>query len=283
MTGSKMTLLGAFQDLKGELLVRRKGGRQANLVDLINLETQKLCSAWFEAERLLKLCEKATDQVNFPSVNELRYAGRRLVHALGMIQGEVSGTGPDEDLWHYRQPREDGRVAGPESAPSDLELMSAIEIKAYGVLRDLVEATENCTKAAHDAIDEIFFELGASLDDLKKEYSLPDIKQQFGEWDSVRVMLRTVGELMAESRQATYERRTEIYRSIENQFLASAINHLNNIIDASDRLAESKAARSEEMSRLAFEDFKGMSYAYVTAGFAVGVVLVGIVAISFVL
>lgn len=239
-----MTPINSLLDLHKELAHDDSDIEADNIIDLINIETKRLCSTWFEAERIIKQCEKMSDQLKFPSVNELRYAGRRIVHALSTLDNSLPDSLRDKSIWQHRPANIEGEASpptGPQGDVPEFELKSEAATKAYSVLRDIIEATENCQKAAHDAIDEIFVVLKRKITAMENTYGYEAVSLQIGEWQEIQDLLFTVVAKMSESRNGSFKLRSEIYFEIEQKHLERAVQ-LYEIVDKDNRVLAAKEA-----------------------------------------
>jgi len=279
-----VTLFNSLVELKTELSSKDNEDHSANLIDLINLETENLCKTWFEAERLVKQCEKMADKLKFPCINELRYAGRRVVHALGMLDGLEPRSPEDEEIWSHRPANIEGEDApppGPQGEVPTFNLRTPAGKQAYAVLRDIIEATENCQKASHDAIDEIFFVLGRKFRSMENAYGYGAVVKQVGEWDELKNMLVSVRDKMSASRQGSFNHRTELYREIEDTYLERAIE-LYDIIDRDNRALADTAEKNSleakaEKKRLFEKELKDNKHRNISYGLSAAGILLSIV------
>jgi hypothetical protein len=99
-----------------------------------------ILAEWDSAEEAIKLAEQVNQKVVFPSIKELRYAGRRLVEALSLINSE----GPDDEI-------------------------SAL----------FNDAQFNCLRARHDAIDVATAKIALDLETALKKLGPKAILETF--------------------------------------------------------------------------------------------------------
>lgn len=118
---------------------------------------------WGQAEEVLKLVERVTNEAFFPSIKELRYAARRVVDA----ENEAARQNPDQKAieWH------------------------------------LIEACENCRKARHDAMDSAINFVHEELDKLIRLAGLDVVQQAFPDYGRLKRRLTEVSLLIVESRK----------------------------------------------------------------------------------
>ena len=137
----------------------------------------RICQEWDKSEEYIKEAEQVNNAVVFPSIKELRYAGRRIVEALYLIASD-----------------------GERSKIEDL-------------LRD---ANFDCHRARHDAIDAATSKIAVDLD-IAVKYLGPDaVIESFPKFSSLIERLQIIRKKIVQSR-GNREQREEIYASIEGQ------------------------------------------------------------------
>lgn len=120
---------------------------------------------WDKAEKLMKLAEKVRAEVVLPSVNELRYAGRRLVDAWLMF--------------------------------ADAEVDEAKRKEFDGYVKD---AVFRCHCAQHDAIDATVLFVQSALNQYESDFGLGPLTQHFPDVADLRLSLAEAGDLIVSSR-----------------------------------------------------------------------------------
>lgn len=122
--------------------------------DLYGGRIASICQQWNKAEEDVKLAEQVTHKVVFPAINELRYAGRRIIEALVM----ASEHGPEEDVNKLFQ-----------------------------------DAEFDCLRARHDAIDAASSKIALDLEIASRKLgfkaileALPDFVKLYGSLDKIR-------------------------------------------------------------------------------------------------
>lgn len=133
----------------------------------------KLATEWNKAEGLMKLAERVRAEVVFPSVNELRYAGRRLI-----------------DAWSVIPNINDAAVK------SDFD----------GYFKD---ALFRCHCAQHDAIDATVLFVQAAIDEYEKEFGAALLLTHFPEVADLRLSLKEADDLIVSSRKDRGKRSDE--------------------------------------------------------------------------
>lgn len=134
----------------------------------------KITIEWNKAEELIKLAERVRAEVVMASVNELRYAGRRMV-----------------DAWRVAEQLE----AKPELKP---------EFEGY-----VQDALFRCHCACHDAIDATVLFVQMAMDEYEKEFGLAALMRHFPEVADLRASLAEADELIVSSRKDRGKRASE--------------------------------------------------------------------------
>ncbi len=125
-----------------------------------------VANEWNKAEGLMKVAERVRAEVVLPSVNELRYAGRRLV-----------------DAW----------VVAPQIAQNPA-LRS--DFDAY-----IKDALFRCHCAQHDAIDAAVLFVQAAMDTYEKDFGLAALMTHLPEVADLRLSLSEADDLIVSSRR----------------------------------------------------------------------------------
>jgi hypothetical protein len=132
---------------------------------------------WDKAEALIKLAEKVRAEVVLPSVNELRYAGRRLV-----------------DAWAIH-----------DEAESDVTARKNFD----GFVND---AVFRCHCAQHDAVDATVLFVQSALNQYEAEFGLGPLTQHFPDVADLRLSLADAGDIIVSSRLHRGHRASEYDR-----------------------------------------------------------------------
>ena len=132
----------------------------------VELLLVSICDEWNAAEADMKRAENICGEIILPSVNELRYAGRRIIDALV------------------------------EARAGDL-------VKARDLL---TEARFNCLRARHDSIDAGTAKVAADIEDLCQIYGAPVVAAGFANLPSLLLSLQNVREAIATSREKREDR-----------------------------------------------------------------------------
>lgn len=134
-----------------------------------------ICREWDTAERDIKIAEQIGDQVVFPSIKELRYAGRRIVDALNALaRGE------------------------------DSTRITAL----------LEDARFDCYRARHDAVDATISIVSAELNVAAKKLKYGPVLSAFPRYSELLGHIRRAQENLAKSRSNRHDR-DAIYGAVE--------------------------------------------------------------------
>jgi hypothetical protein len=144
----------------------------------------RICAEWDRAEEGIKLAEQVNNKVVFPSIKELRYAGRRIVEALNKINRDGS--------------------------QSDIE--------------DLFQDAEfDCHRARHDAIDAATSKIAVDLQITAEKIGYEAILKAFPELSDLRNKLDNIRDKIRLSR-GDRESRENIYSELEGREFVEIVN-----------------------------------------------------------
>ena len=164
---------------------------------------------WVKTEEVLKKVERTSNEAYMPSIQELRYAGRRVVQG---FREHHAGIALDEIRTHF------------------------------------LEAIENCRKARHDAIDSciafVHSEIDALLRNVGKSY-LDEIHRFFPNYPTLKKEMRSVNERMVRSRKDR-SRLDEEYELMAENHLASIVDFYSELEDSKPLLANYQRRRSRQ-------------------------------------
>jgi hypothetical protein len=147
---------------------------------------------WDKAETVIKLAEQVSGKIVFPSINELRYAGRRISEALSCI---ARGDDPK---------------------------------KIEALLRD---AQFDCLRARHDAIDASTSKIAADIDVMSQKLRYEAILVAFPRFADLSRNLRDVRKKIVQSR-GDRDNRDKIYAVISAADLPKLVDEYNALRDA---------------------------------------------------
>lgn len=135
----------------------------------------RICEEWDRAEVDIKLAEQVCHKVVFPSIKELRYAGRRVVEALNKVNGGDADNSIDN------------------------------------LLQD---AEFDCHRARHDAIDAATAKIALDIEIAAKKLGYDAVLKAFPDFPKINSTLNIIREKIKESR-GNRENREAIYSVIE--------------------------------------------------------------------
>ena len=172
-------------------------------------QVSTLCSIrdeWNKAENTIKLAEQVCNEIVFPSINELRYAGRRLVD---LIDGIYSGASEEE--------------------------LSAL----------LADARFDCHRARHDAIDAATAHIATQIQIMVKLLRYDAIIPAFPTFPALVKDLDLVRARIAISRE-NRGNRASIYAAIEEADFPRLVTSYRSLLESEPmmlRIAKQHRAR----------------------------------------
>lgn len=144
-----------------------------------------LIEQWNIAERRIKKAEfVAANNVVSSAIFELRYAGRKIVDSLLLLQTEN---------W------------------------KADDTERQKILASLADATEDCVKAKHDAIDAILLFVASWFDRTERQSGLSEIQKYFPDYIEITGKIIDLQNRISESRGDRTVLRDTIYDGIESE------------------------------------------------------------------
>lgn len=170
---------------------------------------KEVSDEWDRAEYLIKRVEQVVDgtalQATIPSINELRYAGRRLVEAIHLI----------------------------------VEAKDSDEVRV--ILR---EARFDCHRAQHDAIDATFRAIRVNLEAAEILLPMDAILRAFPDYTKLKSVFKSANDKVAASRE-NRQNREEIYESLKEIEFEETLEHYSNFLaNESVLMAYAKEDRS---------------------------------------
>ena len=135
----------------------------------------RTCSEWDKAEIDIKAAEQVCEEVVFPSIMELRYAGRRLIQALEVISSGGEGK------------------------------------KAESFLQD---AWFNCHRARHDSIDAATSQISITINSAVRNLRPSAVLGAFPDFVHLNASIQKIKEKTQESR-ASQDKRDALYEEME--------------------------------------------------------------------
>jgi hypothetical protein len=203
------------------------------LDDRLNRALHELIKQWNIAEHRIKKAEQVrANEVVASAIFELRYAGRKHIDATKLI------------------------------IDNDLSNNQDIYEKVYAFILD---ATEDCVKAKHDAIDAMLNFVTSWFYEKEKIWDVSEIQQLFPKYLEVTSRISIIQERIAESRNNRTEKRDTIYDDIDENDFASILELFNTMKASQEKIdGVSKRKRLRKGSSVIFSIF------LVVLGFALG-------------
>ena len=181
----------------------------------INEAIRQLITQWNKAERRIKKAEQVrANQVVGAAVAELRYAGRKFIDASELLL----------------------------DAPTD----PSTKAKA---LEYLADATEDCVKAKHDAIDSMLDFITAWFDRTENKLGLSAVVRFFPNYIEITAQISTIQDKIAESRFDRNKLRDGIYNEIEDEHYGTILALYNTIRQSEPRVQAEVDAEVQEKVR----------------------------------
>ncbi len=146
---------------------------------------QRVAAHWDGAEFVIKSAETIRGEVVLPSINELRYAGRRLVDAI--------------------------LVAGGKSL--DQARSTDEQINSFAI-----EAEQFCVRAQHDAVDASVLYLKNHTKLLADKFGMDEVVSHCPEYIPMCIALDEIADLIADSRRERHLRMETYVDIVKNQF-----------------------------------------------------------------
>jgi hypothetical protein len=171
---------------------------------------KRLRHEWNVAERRIKKAELVrANNVVASAIFELRYAGRKLIDALTVLQSS------------------DWRLS-----PEDKQQ----------VLQWLADATEDCVKAKHDAIDAMLVFITTWMARTEESIGLAGLVEYFPNYIEVTGKISNVQDRIAESRYDRTRQRDSIYDDIEGNEYEEILSLYSTMLSAESRVSAQVAA-----------------------------------------
>ena len=151
-----------------------------------------LIEQWNIAETRIKRAEQVrANEIVAPAIFELRYAGRKIVDSLEIVlKSDISSDTKSRDT----------------------------------VVSYIADATEDCVKAKHDAIDAMMNFVTSWFDDLEKKIGVEEIQKFFPNYFEVVGTISVIQEQIADSRGDRNKLRDSIYNRIDGEDYDKVLN-----------------------------------------------------------
>lgn len=194
-----------------------------------------LISEWNIAERRIKKAEQVrANNVVASAIFELRYAGRKIIDVLDSTL---------ESSWK-----------------TDQKVRSK-------VLRDIADATEDCVKAKHDAIDAMINFITTWFDATEKRLSLSEVQKYFPNYTQITSRIYQIQDQIEESRGDRNNLRNKIYDDIENGDYAEILSLYRDMQTSSHRVTAEARKKKRKENFLAALSITGWLISAVSLGY----------------
>lgn len=183
----------------------------------INSAFDRIADEWDKAEKLIKTAEVTRNEVVVASVNELRYAGRRLVDALRAheaCRADPTCTKSQEDLKRY-----------------------------------VSETLSFCQRALHDAVDAIILHVRTQIGEYEKEFGYVILADKFPDIIDIKKTLKDAEQLVILSREDRM-RRAEEYDKLAVDAVPQLLAHCTGL-EANRGLLQELVAEKRNAGRAA--------------------------------
>lgn len=182
----------------------------------IDKSLHELIKQWNVAERRIKKAEQVRgNEVVASAIFELRYAGRKIIDVIQL------------------------------ALDADIIQNNDNKLKA---ITNIADATEDCVKAKHDAIDAMLDFIARWFDDVEGKLSLTKINEFFPDYLNTLEKIVVIQDKIAESRQNRTNGRDGIYDDIENNGYDQILTLYNSMNVSQNRIeAEIKKERRSKL------------------------------------
>lgn len=180
---------------------------------------RRIVEKWNKVEKALKITEGELTFAQQPAINELRYAGRRIVDALAIClhrHGEDVSAHSDEDI---------DRV--------------------------LLEAEQNCIKAEHDIADATILYVHKYVNAVVEEFGELDVNAHFPNYFQLKARIANVNEFVTSSREQRGQRAT-IYDEILSDYIPDILEFFKELRGAEGiiKLQNQRRLATEKKQRI---------------------------------
>jgi len=157
-------------------------------------QINEICIIWDGVEEKIKYSERITNEVSLPSINELRYAGRRLIDALNISFKDEISAEDKKEFYSF-----------------------------------LLEAKHFCVRAEHDAIDSIVLFIDSRLNEIIREFGIVLINQVFPKFSEMKKKINDANHIITRSRKER-DSRTELYNDIFKSLSDGLLDMYNDLL-----------------------------------------------------
>jgi hypothetical protein len=184
----------------------------------VDAAIQKLIAQWNIAERRIKKAEQVrANEVVAAAIFELRYAGRKYIDASHLLIEAPSHPATKNQVLEY-----------------------------------LADATEDCVKAKHDAIDAMLDFITSWLDRTETKLGLSAVVRFFPNYIEITAKISTIQDKIEASRADRTKLRDSIYDEIENADYDSILHLYTTMRQSEERIqaeVDAEAVEKEQFRR----------------------------------
>lgn len=175
-----------------------------------------IADRWNLIEKRLKITEKYRLEVDIPAINELRYAGRKIVDVLVLLHSEDYNN------------------------------------KTEKIISDnIAHAEQYCMNSEHDLTDGVCTFFNTKMEQVINDYGYDNVCVYFSQTSEIMAMLKEVKEVISVSREDRVKR-AEAYKRLEAEFVPKFIDFHNQLV-ASEKimlLSKTTRERKEKISKI---------------------------------
>lgn len=163
-----------------------------------------LAEHWNAIERRVKQAEQVRGEVVIPAINELRYAGRKVIDAWLLYEKPISTT---EDQNEFDE--------------------TLAVIKQY------------LLNADHDVSDAVCFILHKEMQNFLRRYGEKTITKYFNDFPSFLARMKDVNNTVSQSRQTRMDR-ADKYEDIANNYIPALIGYYDQLLTSAELALEAE-------------------------------------------
>ena len=169
-----------------------------------------IADRWNAIEKRLKITEKYRLEVDIPAINELRYAGRKIVDVLVLLHSKDYNNDTEK------------------------------------VISDNISHIEQyCMNAEHDLTDGVCTFFDTKMRQVINDYGYDSVCNYFPKTSEIMAMLEEVKELMSVSREDRVSRAKD-YKKLEKEYVPKFIDFHNQLIASEEIMLLSKIIREKK-------------------------------------
>ncbi|CAC9617633.1 hypothetical protein [uncultured Gammaproteobacteria bacterium] len=175
-----------------------------------------IADKWNLIEKRLKITEKYRFEVDIPAINELRYAGRKIVDIIVLLHSEDYDNETEKTI-------------------SD----------------NIAHAEQYCMNSDHDLTDGICTFFNTKMERVINDYGYDNVCTYFPQTSKIMVMLDEVKEVISISRE-NRPQRVEAYKKLEEEFIPKFMAFHKQLVASEKSMLLSKRTRERKDKILIF-------------------------------